>query len=106
MTSAATKHAHRNTHTTADWSPRGTHMATTNRQDAADRYFNEGSRLVDLATTYWDRANDYALDTVDRAAARHTYEVLSAKARSLFKRHDLILDTITQDTPSCEDGAA
>lgn len=71
-----------------------TEMTPDARQAIADRYFEEGSRLVDQATEYWNRTKDMTLDDVQRRAARLAYEQLSARARSCFKRHDLQLDLI------------
>lgn len=73
-----------------------TTTTTDDRQATADRYYEEGCRLVDLATEYWDLTKNTSLDEERRAGARLAYEQVSAKARSLFKRHDLLLDTIAR----------
>jgi hypothetical protein len=66
-------------------------------QAIADRYFAEGSRLVDLATEYWNRAKDTCLDDAQRSGARLAYGQTSARARSCFKRHDMQLDLIARE---------
>ena len=71
-------------------------MTPDARQSIADRYYEEGCRLVDLATKYWDRVNDLSRDAAQRSSARLAYEQVSARARASFKRHDRLLDAIAR----------
>lgn len=71
--------------------------ATASRKSCADRYYEEGCRLVGLATTYWNKAHDLGLDAAQRSGSRLAYEQVSARARSCFKRHDVLLDAIARD---------
>lgn len=65
-------------------------------QAAADTYYAEGCRLVDVADTYWANANDQSRPEDMRAASRHAYELVSKRAQTQFRRHDAALDVIAR----------
>ena len=66
------------------------------RLATADAYYEHGCRLVDQADRLWADAHDTARPADMRAVSRHAYEQVAARARTRFRRHDVLLDAVAR----------